>query len=133
MGAIDMAVWDICGKARGKPVWQRLSQMPQPTITPYASLLPHGQTLKEYRDSLLAKVVWTRDHGFKGAKMEILLKGPCAQTCLAESNDPINLPGPQLDNAEAKRMPMDGPTTNATERLTTVSSAPLLDFGVVAN
>jgi L-alanine-DL-glutamate epimerase-like enolase superfamily enzyme len=45
--------------------------------------------LKEYRDSLLAKVVWTRDHGFKGAKMEILLKGPCAQTCLTESNDPI--------------------------------------------
>jgi L-alanine-DL-glutamate epimerase-like enolase superfamily enzyme len=89
LGAIDMAIWDICGKANGKPIWQLLSQRPQQTITPYASLLPHGKTLKEYRDSLLAKVVWARDHGFKGAKMEILLKGPCARTCLTESNDAI--------------------------------------------
>ncbi len=41
LGAIDMALWDICGKAAGKPTWQLLGEAAHDSFTPYASLLPN--------------------------------------------------------------------------------------------
>ncbi len=42
MGALDMALWDIRGKALGQPCWQLLGGAKKEFITPYASLLPVG-------------------------------------------------------------------------------------------
>ena len=41
-----MALWDIRGKAFGMPCWQLLGGAKQTSLTPYASLLPTGRTLK---------------------------------------------------------------------------------------
>ena len=90
LGALDMAVWDLCGKAAGQPIWRLLdSQAQRAAVTPYASLLPAGRTLQEYRDSLLAKTQWAAESGFKAVKLEILIRGPFAQYGLQESNDAI--------------------------------------------
>ena len=45
MGAIDMALWDIRGKAAGVPIHQLLGGAVKEYITPYASLMPSGRTL----------------------------------------------------------------------------------------
>src|ERR1700733_3058399 len=43
LGAIDMALWDIAGKASGVPTWQLLGEArPEHELVPYASLLPSG-------------------------------------------------------------------------------------------
>lgn len=87
IGAVDVALWDIYGKASGAPVWKLLGGARQDFITPYASLLPSGRTLSEYRESLLAKVTWARDFGFTAAKLEICIKGPYAHNRLQEGDE----------------------------------------------
>ncbi len=89
IGAIDMAVWDIFGKATGRPVWQLLGGARQDSITPYASLLPSGHTLSEYKQSLLAKARWARDYGFTAAKMEICINGPYSHNLIQEGDEAI--------------------------------------------
>ena len=89
IGALDMAIWDVYGKATGRPIWQLLGGARQEFITPYASLLPTGSTLREYRDSLLAKAQWAREYGFTAAKMEVCIKGPYTHNSLNESDDAI--------------------------------------------
>lgn len=89
IGALDMAIWDICGKAAGLPIWKLLGEARTSPLTPYASLLPCGRTLPDYRTSLLAKAAWARDAGFKAVKLEILIRGPFAEFELHESNDAI--------------------------------------------
>lgn len=89
IGAIDMALWDLRGKALGEPVWKLLGGAQQPFITPYASLLPEGNTLREYRDSLISKAKWAKDLGFPAAKMEICIKGPYTHNLLQEGDQSI--------------------------------------------
>jgi L-alanine-DL-glutamate epimerase-like enolase superfamily enzyme len=89
IGAIDMALWDIYGKAEQKPVWQLLGGAGQDYITPYASLIPNGRTLKEYREGLVAKAKWACDFGFTAAKLEVCVKGPYSHNRLQEGNDAI--------------------------------------------
>lgn len=86
IGALDMAIWDLYGKAVGRPVWQLLGGERQSQITPYASLLPSGRTLKEYRTSLLAKAKWAQEYGFRAAKMEVCVNGPYAHNLLHEDD-----------------------------------------------
>ena len=41
LGALDIALWDICGKAAGKPAWELLGAAARESFRPYASLLPN--------------------------------------------------------------------------------------------
>lgn len=89
MGAIDMALWDIRGKALGVPCWQLLGGARKEFITPYASLLPTGRTLADYRRNLVEKALRAKEAGFRAAKMEVCIKGPYSHNALQESDDDI--------------------------------------------
>ncbi|HXI44515.1 MAG TPA: mandelate racemase/muconate lactonizing enzyme family protein [Bryobacteraceae bacterium] len=89
MGALDMALWDIRGKALGLPCWQFLGGARKTHIQPYASLLPAGHTAKEYRESLVAKAREAGRIGFRAAKMEVCVNGPYAHNKLSEGDDAI--------------------------------------------
>ncbi|MGD0424514.1 MAG: mandelate racemase/muconate lactonizing enzyme family protein [Candidatus Bathyarchaeia archaeon] len=89
IGALDIALWDIKGKALKKPVWELLGGKVQSQIHPYASLLPNGRTLKELTDSLIEKVLQAKNLGFTAAKLEILIKGPYSQAGLQEEDSEI--------------------------------------------
>jgi L-alanine-DL-glutamate epimerase-like enolase superfamily enzyme len=87
MGAIDMALWDIRGKALSQPVYKLLGGPAKPHITPYASLLPTGHTLKDYTSSLVNKAKVAKKMGFTAGKMEVCIKGPYTHNALAEGDD----------------------------------------------
>ncbi len=87
IGAIDMALWDLCGKIYQQPVWKLLGGSKKEFITPYASLLPDGHTLKEYSDSLIKKTMKAKELGFKAAKLEICIKGPYSHNNLQIEDD----------------------------------------------
>ena len=89
MGALDMALWDIRGKALGQPISSLLGGAVKPDITPYASLLPTGRTLAEYQASLVAKAKQARALGFRAAKMEVCLSGPYSHNGLQEGDDAV--------------------------------------------
>ncbi len=97
MGALDMALWDIRGKALGQPCWKLLGGAKKEFITPYASLLPDGMTYQAQSDSLVAKVINAKHSGFQAAKLEIMINGPYAHYGLKESNQAI------VDTVEACR------------------------------
>ena len=87
LGAIDMALWDLKGKALGRPVHQLLGGPVKQTITPYASLLPDGHTLEEYGDSLLRKLYSAQEMGYQAAKLEICINGPYSHNGLQERDE----------------------------------------------
>ncbi|MGA7411755.1 MAG: mandelate racemase/muconate lactonizing enzyme family protein [Bryobacteraceae bacterium] len=89
IGALDIAIWDLYGKATSRPVWQLLGGERQGFITPYASLLPSGRTLQAYQTSLVAKAKWAKDYGFRAAKMEVIVKGPYAHNLLFEDDEAV--------------------------------------------
>jgi L-alanine-DL-glutamate epimerase-like enolase superfamily enzyme len=84
LGALDMALWDICGKAAGKPTWQLLGEAAHESLTPYASLLPHARDLDSFQQALVDQATWAKDLGFRAAKLELLWTGPYASTGLDE-------------------------------------------------
>ena len=86
MGAIDMALWDLRAKARDVPVHRLLDKPARDVITPYASLLPDGNTIAEYGDSLLYKLTTARDLGYRAAKLEICINGPYSHNGLQEDD-----------------------------------------------
>ena len=85
MSAVDMALWDLCGKALGKPVHALLGGATRQSITPYASLQPAGGRFEEYRDALCASAVKAKALGFKAMKTEITMNGPYAHGGMRES------------------------------------------------
>ena len=76
IGAIDMALWDIKGKALDLPVYKLLGGAHKEFIVPYASLQPYGDTVDEYRDSLVDWVCRAKAYGYTAAKLECTLSGP---------------------------------------------------------
>ena len=42
LSALDIALWDIAGKAAGQPLWRLLGATPVERLTSYASLLRYG-------------------------------------------------------------------------------------------
>ena len=87
IGAIDMALWDLCGKIYGQPTWKLLGGSVRDYIVPYASLLPEGDNLKDYSDSLVKKVVKAKELGFRAAKLEICIKGPYSHNNIQIEDD----------------------------------------------
>jgi L-alanine-DL-glutamate epimerase-like enolase superfamily enzyme len=87
ISAVEMALWDLCGKAVGKPVHALLGGATREAITPYASLQPAGHSFEEYRDALVASAEAAKGLGFKAIKTEITLNGPYAHGGMRESYD----------------------------------------------
>lgn len=87
IGAVEMALWDLCGKTVGKPVHALLGGHTRTHITPYASLQPAGHSYEAYRDALCASAQKAVEHGFKAVKTEITLNGPYAHGGMHESYD----------------------------------------------
>ena len=89
IGALDMALWDIKGKAAGVPSWKLMGDAARDRITPYASLQPNGESFEQYRDSLVEWVLRAREIGFRAAKIEVTLSGPYRHSGLNEPDEKI--------------------------------------------
>ncbi len=76
LGALDMALHDLRGKAMGKPCYELLGGAARAAITPYASLQPEVSSLDAYRESLVAWVIEAQRRGFRAAKLEATFAGP---------------------------------------------------------
>jgi len=87
IGALDMALWDLRGKALGQPCWKLLGGAANPAVTPYASLLPDGDTLDVYARILVERAVEAKRLGFRAAKLEICIKGPYSHNSLQIPDD----------------------------------------------
>ncbi|MCC6830288.1 MAG: mandelate racemase/muconate lactonizing enzyme family protein [Thermoleophilia bacterium] len=84
IGALDMALHDLRGKALGKPCHALLGTACRESITPYASLQPEVDNFEDYRDSMID---WARRAvaaGFRAVKAEVTLEGPYAHNGLRE-------------------------------------------------
>jgi L-rhamnonate dehydratase len=89
MGAIDMALWDIRGKALNQPIHQLLGGAVKEAITPYASLLPTGRTVAEYQESLVAKAVEAKERGYQAAKLEVCINGPYSHNAIQGTDEEV--------------------------------------------
>lgn len=89
MGAIDMALWDIRGKAAGVPCYQLMGENPRTAIQPYASLQPNGESYEEYKASLVEWVLRAKELGFHAAKLEVTLSGPYNHSGLNEPDEKV--------------------------------------------
>jgi L-alanine-DL-glutamate epimerase-like enolase superfamily enzyme len=76
LGALDIALWDICGKARGVPCWQLWGEAQRTKLTPYASLQPEVESFDAYLDSMVGWATRAKDTGFKACKLEATFSGP---------------------------------------------------------
>jgi L-alanine-DL-glutamate epimerase-like enolase superfamily enzyme len=90
MGALDMALWDLKGKALGKPCWELLGGHRNANpITPYASLLPEGDDVDTYTRILIERVTKAKSLGFRAAKLEVCTKGPYSHNSLQIEDDRV--------------------------------------------
>jgi L-alanine-DL-glutamate epimerase-like enolase superfamily enzyme len=87
MGALDIALWDLRGKIEQKPCWQLLGGAVNPSITPYASLLPEGDDLDTYAHVLVDRAVRAKELGFQAMKLEVCIKGPYSHNSLQIVDD----------------------------------------------
>jgi L-alanine-DL-glutamate epimerase-like enolase superfamily enzyme len=90
MGAIDIALWDIAGKAAGKPIYELLGGAARESIVPYASLQPDVSGFAAYRDSLVDWAARAREEfGFRAAKLELTFDGPYAHRGMHEPDERV--------------------------------------------
>ncbi len=76
LGALDIALHDLRGKALGQPCYALLGGAARSAVTPYASLQPEVSSFAAYRDGMVA---WAREaqrRGFHAAKLEATFAGP---------------------------------------------------------
>jgi L-alanine-DL-glutamate epimerase-like enolase superfamily enzyme len=76
IGALDIALWDICGQAAGKPCWQLWTDAGPDTLTPYASLQPEVSSFDAYVESMVGWGTRAKELGFRAAKCEATFSGP---------------------------------------------------------
>lgn len=87
MGALDIALHDLRGKALGKPCYELLGGARRKSITPYASLQPEVSSFEAYRESILDWAIRARSLGFQAAKVEVTPCGPYAHKGLRASHE----------------------------------------------
>lgn len=87
MGALDIALHDLRGKALAKPCYELLGGAKRKSITPYASLQPEVSSFEAYRESILDWAVRARSMGFQAAKVEVTPCGPYAHKGLKASHE----------------------------------------------
>lgn len=78
IGAIDLALWDICGKAAGVPVWRLLGERCREVLPAYCSLEPEVGSLDHYIESMVRWAHRAADLGFNAVKAEATFSGPYA-------------------------------------------------------
>ena len=78
MGALDMALHDLRGKALGKPCYELLGGAARQSVTPYASLQPEVSCFEAYSESLVSWARRAKALGFRAAKAEVTPCGPYA-------------------------------------------------------
>lgn len=81
IGAIDIALHDLRGKAAGEPCWAGLhrdGESPRLSAKPYASLQPNIDDVDAYQDILIEQALTARDRGFPAVKASLTLTGPYA-------------------------------------------------------
>ena len=84
IGALDIALHDLRGKALGKPCYELLGGAVRDRVTPYASLQPETSSFAEYLESMVDWANRAVAAGFKAIKAEVTLAGPYAHTGLRE-------------------------------------------------
>lgn len=87
MGALDMALHDLRGKALGKPCHELLGGAVRQKITPYASLQPEVSSFDVYRKSIVEWALRAKALGFRAAKIEVTPCGPYAHKGLKASHE----------------------------------------------
>jgi L-alanine-DL-glutamate epimerase-like enolase superfamily enzyme len=87
IGAVDMALWDIAGKAAGVPTWQLLGEPARAAIVPYASLLPPAPSYAAFHETIIEWTVRAQALGFRAAKLELLYSGPYRHGALDEPDE----------------------------------------------
>jgi L-alanine-DL-glutamate epimerase-like enolase superfamily enzyme len=90
MGALDMALYDLRGKALGVPCYELLGGAACTHITPYASLQPEIGSFEAYRESLVAWALKAKSLGFTAAKAEITPCGPYAHRGLKATHQQMS-------------------------------------------
>ena len=76
MGALDMALHDLRGKALGQPCYAQLGGKTRDAITPYASLQPEVDNWERYCQSMMEWLGLAQRSGFRAAKLEMTPFGP---------------------------------------------------------
>jgi L-alanine-DL-glutamate epimerase-like enolase superfamily enzyme len=89
IGALDIAVWDICGQAAGKPCWQLWTEDGPDALTPYASLQPEVASFDAYVESMVAWGTRAKELGFRAAKCEATFSGPYVHKGLHGSDEQV--------------------------------------------
>ncbi len=89
LGALDIALWDICGKARGVPCWQLWGEATRTELTPYASLQPEVDSFDGYVSSMVGWATRARAMGFRACKLEATFSGPYVHKGLAGPDERI--------------------------------------------
>ena len=84
LGALDIALHDLRGKALGQPCHRLLSDREPRPVVPYASLQPEIGDFDTYLESMVTWALAARDRGFRAAKVEVTLSGPYAHKGMHE-------------------------------------------------
>ena len=87
IGALDMALHDLRGKALGKPCYELLGGAVRKSVTPYASLQPEVSSFEAYRRSIVDWAIRAKGLGFRAAKIEVTPCGPYAHKGLKASHE----------------------------------------------
>lgn len=78
LGALDMALHDLRGKALATPCYQLLGQARADPVVPYASLQPEVSDFDIYVDTVVSWAREAKRRGFRAVKLEITPTGPYA-------------------------------------------------------
>jgi L-alanine-DL-glutamate epimerase-like enolase superfamily enzyme len=84
LGALDIALHDLRGKAQGQPCHRLLSDREPRPVVPYASLQPEVGDFDTYLESMVSWALAARGRGFRAAKVEVTLSGPYAHKGMHE-------------------------------------------------